>query len=394
MRLLLLLIVSFFVGQGQAQELYKMNSGAQSGISSFENLNGAKGSGGKTNKTAKGNAFESLKANQKKVLLDVKGAGIIQRMWYTINDRSEKMLRTIRLQMFWDNANLPAVDVPFGDFFGVGLGKTVAFQSALFSNPEGRSFNCYIPMPFKTAAKVVIYNEGNVDLPLLFFDIDYIKLDKPAADMLYFHAFWNRKITSPMEEDYEFLPKVNGKGRFIGVNVGVNADSAYEDTWWGEGEVKFYLDGDSKYPSMNGTGTEDYIGTGWGQGVYTHMYQGCTIADEKNKKYTFYRFHLPDQIFFQKDIRVTIQKIGGGDMELVRKLDRKGIPLKPVSVANETGFIRLFEQDPPLSLQQNNFPKGWVNFYRVDDYSSTAYFYLDKPSSNLPPIQPLEYRIR
>src|SRR4030095_11372187 len=293
MRSLFLLVVLFSTSQLKSQELYKMNPGAQSGISSFENLNGVKGSGGKTNKTAKGNAFESLKANQKKVLLDVKGAGIIQRMWCTINDRSEKMLRTLRLQMFWDNATTPAVDVPFGDFFGVGLGKTVAYQSALFSNPEGRSFNCYIPMPFKTAAKIVIYNEGNVDLPLLFFDIDFVKLDKPAPDMLYFHAYWNRKITSPMEEDYEFLPKVNGKGRFIGVNVGVNADSAYEDTWWGEGEVKFYLDGDSKYPSMNGTGTEDYIGTGWGQGVYTHMYQGCTIADEKNKKYTFYRFHIP-----------------------------------------------------------------------------------------------------
>ena len=76
--------------------------------------------------------------------------------------------------------------------------------------------------------------------------------------MLYFHAYWNRKITSPMEEDYEFLPRVVGR-RFLGVNVGVNADSIYENTWWGEGEVKFYLDGDSKYPTLNGTGTEDYI---------------------------------------------------------------------------------------------------------------------------------------
>ena len=80
--------------------------------------------------------------------------------------------------MFWDNAGVPAVDVPFGDFFGVGLGKTVAFQSALFSNPEGRSFNCNIPMPFrKSAAKIVITNQGEIDLPLLFFDVDFIRLD-------------------------------------------------------------------------------------------------------------------------------------------------------------------------------------------------------------------------
>jgi len=394
MRYLLIILLTSFIFPIKAQELYKMNSGAQSGISSFENLNGVKGSGGKTNMGAKGNAFESLKAKQEKVLLDIKGAGMIQRIWCTINDRSEKMLRTLRLQMFWDNAGAPAVDVPFGDFFGVGLGKTVAFQSALFSNPEGRSFNCNIPMPFRTAAKIVITNQGEVDLPLLFFDIDYIKLDKPPVDMLYFHAYWNRKLRSPMEEDYEFLPKVIGKGRFLGVNVGVNADTIYEDTWWGEGEVKFYLDGDSKFPSLNGTGTEDYIGTGWGQGVYMHMYQGCTIADEKNKKYTFYRFHIPDQIFFHKDIRVTIQKIGGGDMELVRRLQKKGVQLKPVSVATDTAFIRLFELQPPLSLQDNNFPKGWVNFYRIDDYSSTAYFYLDRPTNNLPPLQSWTERIK
>jgi hypothetical protein len=394
MRYLLLITMLMAQVGSNSQELYKMQNGAHSGISSFENLNGIKGSGGKTNMSAKGNAFESLKARQQKVLLDIKGAGVIQRIWCTVNDRSEKMLRTLRLQMFWDNSSKPAVDVPLGDFFGVGLGKTAAFQSALFSNPEGRSFNCFIPMPFKTGAKVIIQNEGDVDLPLLFFDIDYIKLDRPEANMLYFHSYWNRKITSPMEEDYEFLPKVIGKGRFLGVNVGVNADSIYEDTWWGEGEVKMYLDGDTKYPTLNGTGTEDYIGTGWGQGVYTHMYQGCTIADEKGKKYTFYRFHIPDQIFFHSDIRVTIQKIGGGDRDLVRRLDQKGVKLKPVSVATDTGFLRLFEVKPPISLQQNNFPKGWVNFYRIDDYSSTAYFYLDKPASNLPAIAGVDYRTR
>src|SRR5581483_6903206 len=123
-----------------AQEIFRMPANTQSGISSFENLNGEKGQGGKTNKTAKGNAFESLKAGETKTLLNIQGAGIIQRMWITINDRSPEMLRSLHLKIFWDDASQPAVDVPFGDFFCAGLGMPVAFQSALFSNPEGRSF--------------------------------------------------------------------------------------------------------------------------------------------------------------------------------------------------------------------------------------------------------------
>jgi hypothetical protein len=129
-----------------AQELFRMPANTRSTISSFENLNGEKGQGGKTNQTAKGNAFESIKSGETKTLLNVKTAGTIQRIWITIGDRSPEMLRSLHLQMFWDDALQPAVDVPFGDFFCAALGKPVAFQSALFSNPEGRSFNCYIQM--------------------------------------------------------------------------------------------------------------------------------------------------------------------------------------------------------------------------------------------------------
>ena len=371
-----------------------MPANIQSGVSSFENISGIKGNGGKTNNAAKGNAFESLKAKQSKTLFDVNGAGIIQRMWFTVNDRSVKMLRSLRLQMFWDGASKPAVDVPFGDFFGVGLGKAVAFQSALFTNPEGRSFNCYIPMPFKTGGRVVITNESNTDLPLLFFDIDFVKLQTPVDDMLYFHAYWHRQMTSKPEEDFELLPSVTGKGRFLGVNVGVIADSSYGNTWWGEGEVKMCIDGDTQYPTINGTGTEDYIGTGWGQGTFNHLYQGCTIADAKTREYAFYRFHIPDHIYFYKDFKATIQKIGGGDDETVRQLQQKGVLLKPVSVSGDSSFTRLFELKTSMNLQDKNFPKGWVNFYRVDDYSATAYLYLDNAVDNLPSLAEVSERTK
>ena len=114
-------------------------------------MNGLKGQGGKANQKVKGKAFEALKAGGSRILLDVKGSGVIEKMWFTVNDRSPEMLRSLRFQIFWDDAEEPAVDVPFGDFFCIGLGKTAAFENALFSNPEGRSFNCYVPMPFKMA---------------------------------------------------------------------------------------------------------------------------------------------------------------------------------------------------------------------------------------------------
>lgn len=393
-RHLLLFIGVMLFSFCKAQEIFRMPANTQSRSSSFENLNGVKGSGGKTNKTAKGNAFESIKARESKILLDVKGAGIIQRMWMTINDRSPEMLRSLHLEIFWDDALQPAVDVPLGDFFCAGLGRPIAFQSALFSNPEGRSFNCYVPMPFKKAAKVVVINESEKDLPLFFYDVDFVQVQQQPDDMLYFHAYWNRQRTSELGKDFELLPRVTGKGRFLGVNVGVHTDSLYKDTWYGEGEVKMYIDGDDDYPTINGTGTEDYIGTGWGEGTFANAYQGCLIANDTNGLFTFYRFHIPDAIYFYKDFKATIQQIGGGPTEVVKALQQKDVLLKPVTVATDSAFIRLFDKQPQLNLQDENFPKGWVNFYRIDDYSATSYFYLDKPAHNLPSLISAKERIK
>ena len=124
-----------------AQEIFQMPKNVQSRVSSFENLNGLKGNGGRTNKTAKGNAFETIKEGETKTLLDINGQGTINRIWLTVN-RSALMLRSLRLKMFWDGEAKTAVDVPLGDFFVYNLGKGVAFQSEFFSSGEGRSFNC------------------------------------------------------------------------------------------------------------------------------------------------------------------------------------------------------------------------------------------------------------
>jgi hypothetical protein len=375
----------------KAQLLYEMPVNAQSRLSSFENPNGVKGNGGKTNKTAKGNAFEFIEAGQTKNLLDIKGEGTVQRIWLTI-DHSPLKLRSLRLQFFWDGANKPAVDVPLGDFFVYNLGKQVAFETALFSSGEGRSYNCYIPMPFKKAAKVLLINEGKERVKL-YYDIDFL-LHKISANALYFHAYWNRQWSGQLGDDYVLLPTVQGKGRFLGISVGLNTDTSYGRSWWGEGEVKMYLDGDSKYPTINGTGAEDYIGSAWGLGKFINQYQGCTIAVDSTGQFNFYRWHIPDAVYFNSDIKVTIQQIGGWMKEGMKRLQQRGANFKAVTVDGPKGFYRLLDMDKPPSLTDADFPEGWVNFYRFDDYSSVSYFYLNKPTSTLPPLPSIDIRVK
>ena len=387
-----LIICIFLVNSAFAQNLYTLPKNFESSsVSSFENLNGVKGAGGKTNHSAKGNAAEDLKSGQSKTLLEIDGAGIIQRMWFTLRERSPEMMRSVRLRMYWDGEAKPAVDVPFGDFFGYGLSRVVKFETALFSNPEGRSFNCMIPMPFRKGAKVVITNESPYNIGSIFFDIDFVKYEKMDDDALYFHTYWTRQKTSELRKDFEFLPEIKGKGRFLGVNIGVNADKAYGETWWGEGEVKMYIDNDKELPTINGTGTEDYIGTAWGMGQVTSLYQGCTVANDSTKQYAFYRFHIPDVVGFNKNFRASIQQIGGGMLDVVRNLVKNNVKLDPVSVAGLNSFRLLL--DNPKNIFDKDFPYGWVNFYRIDDYSATSYFYLNSPVTSLNELPKVSERV-
>jgi hypothetical protein len=350
---------------------------------SFENQFAEKGMGGRENKGAKGHAFGRIEAGDSCVLLSVRGPGIIRRMWLTVNDRSPEILRDLRLKIYWDNMSFPAVSVPLGDFFCHGLSRMAIFENCFFSSPQGRSMNTIIPMPFRKSAKVILVNESDRILRNIFYDIDFTRIQTWDARMLYFHCYWNHENPTTLGRDYTILPEIKGKGRFLGVNVGVIADSIYHNTWWGEGEVKFYIDGDTDYPSLCGTGTEDYIGTGWEQSRFVNYYQGCPLSDPKNRMWTFYRFHVPDPVFFQRSCRVTLQQIGGSYYEDVLKLYRDSVPLIPVTVnLVEKGLLKLLELEMPLNMEAPDFPKGkhWVNFYRQDNVSSTAYFYLDQPT--------------
>lgn len=384
------LLTVMIVFSTYGQELYK-SSAAETRWASFENQSAARAAGGKENNSAKGNPAEVMKPGETKTLLDIKGTGIIQRIWLTVNERSPSMLRALKIEMYWDNSAKPAVSVPLGDFFGTGLAKRIAFESALFTDPEGRSFNCYIPMPYRTAAKILLTNESNKDVTL-FYDVNFQQVKSHDDDVLYFHAYWSRNARPDLGKDFDIMPKVSGKGRYLGMNMGVITDPSYGKSWWGEGEVKIYLDGDGELPTLNGTGTEDYIGTAWGQGTFNHQYQGCLVADEAGRQWSFYRYHIPDPVYFKSDCRVTIQLMGGDVMPKVREYVQKGARLIPVTVSGKE-FVKLLEMNPAPKLTDTGFPDGWTNFYRSDDVSATAYFYLDKPGSGLPALLPVAQRV-
>lgn len=375
----------------RSQELFQLPEGKQTRWVSFENTSGQKGAGGRENQGAKGHAFDHIKAGESVDLVDLEGSGTVRRIWLTLSNRSPEMLRSLRIEMFWDGSRKPAVSAPLGDFFGVGLGQRLPFESALFSDPEGRSFNCFIPMPFKKSAKITIFNDSDEDLIALFYEVD-ILLEEHGEGMLYFHTYWSRALETALGEDFEILPAVEGAGRFLGTNIGVLTNERYEDTWWGEGEVKIYLDGDGEFPTLVGTGTEDYIGTAYGQGTYDHLYQGSLIADPETGRFAFYRYHIPDPVYFYENIKVAIQQIGGAPKEKAIQFIEDGTALKPVSIHNGLEFIKLLEREQPTGLNSPDLPKGWTNFYRRDDVSATAYFYLDKPANSLPPIGDLQNR--
>ena len=225
-----------------AQQLYTApDPDVESRWISPENPTGEKGKGGMTNKGAKGNAFYIIQPGETKIIMNVRGAGIVQRMWMSGTiARNAEQRRAVVINMYWDDAEKPAVSAPIGDFFGVGLGMMAKFDNELFSNPEGRSFNFTIPMPYRKAAKIEIVNESSSQV-LFWFDINYLEMERVPDDALYFHAFWSRDLKTTLGKDFEILPGLEGTGRYLGTNVGVIGDKGYLGSWFGEGEVKIFF---------------------------------------------------------------------------------------------------------------------------------------------------------
>ncbi|MDH7601825.1 MAG: DUF2961 domain-containing protein [Armatimonadota bacterium] len=367
-------------------ELYKLPRGVYTRWASPENYDALPGQAAKANFGRKGSACRPVAAGESFVLAHAEGCGTVRRIWITIRDRGPHMLRGLVLRAYWDGESKPAVEAPLGDFFCQAHGKIVAFQNAWFDNPEGRSFNCRIPMPFRKSFKITVTNESPVDLGMFFYDVNFTLGDEHSNDTGYFHAHFRRENPTKLRQDFEILPRVEGRGRFLGCSLGVIADQErWGRSWWGEGEVKIYLDGDTDYPTLAGTGTEDYVGTGWGLGAFCTPWHGCVLADSENMRYSFYRLHGPDPVYFHSDIRVTIQQMGCfGKEEMVAHMRQKGIK-ELVAWGDGTGRIT------PEDIERMDYHCGFCE--REDDWCATAYFYLDKPTNNLPAIQPYEERI-
>lgn len=366
--------------------LYCIPEHVESRWASWENPDSAKGAGGKLNFGRKGAPCLDLEPGATVRLAHWEdGPGTVRRFWITMGDRSPEAMRGVILRFWWDGADKPAVEAPIGDFCGMSLGREFPFQSAWFDNPEGRSFNCRIPMPFRKGFRFEVTNDCSKKIAGFFYDVNFTVGDQHGPEVGYFHAHFRRENPTTMREDFEILPAIQGKGRYLGCTLGVRSNMAdYGKMWWGEGEVKVYLDGDKEYPTLCGTGTEDYIATAWGQGQYDCLWHGCPLADHEKMEYSFYRLHGPDPIYFHKDIRVTIQQLGCYEKGMLQEF-WKANPGKK--------FILGGDGTQEMTPEKLETAGQYGLFEREDDWSSVVYFYLDRPESSLPAIAPYAERV-
>ncbi|MGE5646656.1 MAG: glycoside hydrolase family 172 protein [Acidobacteriota bacterium] len=241
-------------------------------------------------------------------LADVQGPGVIQHIWITV---SEKAYRDCILRFYWDDEKEPSIESPLGDFFANAHAMRYPVNSLMIAaNPSG-GFNSYWPMPFRKHARITIENQRPEDIAGFFYQITY-SLEPVAEDAAYFHASWRRSMSSREHPEHTIVDGIVGQGHYVGTFIGWEQLS---NGWWGEGEVKFYLDGDDKFPTICTTGTEDYFGGAWnfGDTTFSAAYAGYPLFLKQPgqiPKHAMYRWHVPDPIRFKKELRVTIQTLG------------------------------------------------------------------------------------
>jgi len=252
-----------------------------------------------------------IEAGQTFVLANIQGCGAIQHIWMTPTGDTRLSI----LRMDWDDEKNPSVECPVGDFFACGLGQYAGVTSlAVCVNPKS-GFNCYWMMPFRKGCKITMTNIDDKSM-VLYYQIDYT-LTAVAEDMAYFHAQFRRVNPLPYKEVYTILDGVQGQGHYVGTYMTWGSNSP---GWWGEGEIKFYIDGDKEFPTICGTGTEDYFCGSYGFNKpgtreyqeFNTPYAGMPqlISSEKQPRFSLYRWHIMDPIRFESGLRVTIQALG------------------------------------------------------------------------------------
>ena len=248
-------------------------------------------------------------------LADIPGPGAIQHIWMTVTDH----WRFSILRIYWEEEKSPWVESPVGDFFACGWGKYAQVNSLPVTVNPGSAFNSYWVMPFRKGARLTFQNLDSEEITV-YYQIDYT-LTEVSEDAAYFHAQFRRTNPLPYKQDYTILDGVRGWGQYVGTYLcwGVNNPG-----WWGEGEIKFFMDGDSQFPTICGTGTEDYFCGSYNfENHDTRQYQEFSTpytglpqvirpdgVYQSQQRFGLYRWHIMDPIRFEKDLRVTIQALG------------------------------------------------------------------------------------
>ncbi|MCB9461037.1 MAG: DUF2961 domain-containing protein [Anaerolineaceae bacterium] len=303
-------------------------SNAQTRSISAENFDGEKGKGGMATTGAGANAARDLGQGWKVspciniaplatvTLANIDGPGAIQHIWLTCHP---SMWRKLIIRFYWDNEETPSIEVPLGDFFCNGWCERSSVASLPIAVNTAGGFNAYWQMPFRQHARITLENLIDEELRNFYYQITYTLTEVPD-DAAYLHAQWQRSNPLAYKTDHTLLEGVTGKGQYVGTYIAWGSNN---NGWWGEGEMKFFMDGDTDYPTICGTGTEDYFGGAWGfeepqgqYGAYTTPYLGFhqVIRPEGTFKsqlrFGMYRWHVMDPIRFEENLRVTIQALG------------------------------------------------------------------------------------
>lgn len=346
--------------ESSLHNLYRLSNAETRSISP-ENFTGEKGRGGMATEGTGKNAARNLgqgwkispsiviKAGTTFTLGSIDGPGSIQHTWMTPTGNWRNSI----LRIYWDDETEPSVEAPVGDFFGMGWGQYAHLNSLAITVNPGSAFNSYWQMPFRKKARITMENIDDQDMRL-YYQIDYTLTQVPS-DAAYFHAQFRRVNPLPFKSVYTILDGIRGAGQYVGVYM---AWGVHNRGWWGEGEIKFYMDGDTDFPTIAGTGTEDYFCGSYNfENRATKQYQEFSTAYAglhqvirpdgvyaSQQRFGMYRWHIVDPIRFKKDLKVTIQALGWK--------------------ANESGEY--------LPLQ--------------DDIASVAYWYQTEPHAKFPPL--------
>lgn len=345
-------------------------SKAQSRSISPENLTGEKGKGamakigeGSASHQAsdlgegwKVNPYIIINAGSTVEIANIDGPGAINQIWMTPTG----VWRHTIMRIYWEHSDKPSVEVPIGDFFCNGWNRYARVNSIPICVNPGSAFNCYFIMPFRKHCRITIENLDSKDMTL-YYQINYT-LTEIEEDACYFHAQFRRVNPLPYKEVFTLLDNVNGEGQYVGTYMAWGSNNC---GWWGEGEMKFYLDDDDKYPTICTTGTEDYFGGSYNfENQKTHQYEEFTSPYsglpqvirpdglyDSQQRFGMYRFHITDPIRFHKNLKVTIQAIGW-------RKDFKYLPLKDdlscVTYWYQKELCQTFPQLPSIEFLEIN----------------------------------------